>query len=173
VTHARAAPRLLHPRISRDPPSLRVVKRVILVALAIHVAMALLSGWRAWFQIRRLDLAVRAGTLQAGDRVEARVVSWARTFVDVRLELVQGAHAETLGTHLVPRNRDPASDPRPRSATLAVTLTPELLGRFRPGPAVVRATAIGRSQWLRVPPPMVREAPVTIAPVTIAPGVAR
>jgi hypothetical protein len=30
-------------------------------------------------------------------------------------------------------------------------------------PAIVRATAIGRRRWLRLPPPLVREASVTIS----------
>jgi hypothetical protein len=40
------------------------------------------------------------------------------------------------------------------------TLTPALLASFAPGPAELRAVAVGRSQWLRVPPP-------TVAAVTV------
>jgi hypothetical protein len=35
--------------------------------------------------------------------------------------------------------------------------------------APLRATALGRSQWLRVPPPTIREVPVTIATTTSPP----
>ena len=45
---------------------------------------------------------------------------------------------------------------------MAVVVTPELLGRFEPGAALVRATAHGRSQWLRTPPPEVREVAIEI-----------
>jgi hypothetical protein len=82
----------------------------------------------------------------------------------VRLELVQGARAETLGTLTTRGNRDGALDPRPRHATLTVTLTPATVRRFAAGPAVLRAVATGASQWLRTPPPTVREARVTLAP---------
>ena len=41
--------------------------------------------------------------------------------------------------------------------------TAALLERFRPGPATLRATGLGSSQWLRVPPPEVRERYVEIA----------
>jgi hypothetical protein len=37
-----------------------------------------------------------------------------------------------------------------------------MLARFEPGTATLRATAVGRPQWLRVPPPTVREQPVII-----------
>jgi hypothetical protein len=163
-TARAAAPRLLDPRLSRDPTSFRIVKRVILAALVVHVTLALLSGWRAWVQVRRLELDAPAGALRTGSRVEARVLTSARTSVTVTLALVQGAAAETLGVRVVPANRDPASDPRPRRAALAVTLGDAALARFRPGPATLRAVAVGRSQWLRVPPPTVRETSVEIAP---------
>ena len=42
-------------------------------------------------------------------------------------------------------------------------LTPTMLDGFEPGTAMLRATAVGRSQWLRIPPPTVREQPVRIA----------
>jgi hypothetical protein len=61
------------------------------------------------------------------------------------------------------RGNDWASfDPRPRRASQRVLLTPEQLARFPDGPATVRATATGRPQWLRLPPPTVREAAVEI-----------
>jgi hypothetical protein len=62
----------------------------------------------------------------------------------------------------VPKNRDAATDPRPRRDSLAVVLTPELLEGFRVGPVLVRAVARGRPQWLREPPPTVREAALKI-----------
>jgi hypothetical protein len=43
-------------------------------------------------------------------------------------------------------------------------VTPELLARFASGAAVVRATAHGRPQWMRTPPPEVREVAVEIGP---------
>jgi hypothetical protein len=140
-------------------PSRRVVlaRRVVLVLLAVPVAVGMLSGWRAWVQVRSLELHADAPVLRGGSIVQARVVTSGRTFVDLRLELVQGTHAETLAVRQVPKNRDAATDPRSRRDSLAVVLTPEQLERFRAGPVLVRAVARGRPQWLREPPPTVRE----------------
>jgi hypothetical protein len=38
----------------------------------------------------------------------------------------------------------------------------DILSRFDEGAAIVRATAIGREQWTRLPPPVIREVPITI-----------
>jgi hypothetical protein len=66
--------------------------------------------------------------------------------------------------------RSPAYDPRFRRGSLSVVLTPELLGCFRPGAALLRATARGRPQSMRAPPPAVRELPVEIRPQPPTPG---
>jgi len=63
----------------------------------------------------------------------------------------------------VPANRWSFYDPRPRPAALSATLGAEVLARFAPGPATVRAVGRGTMQFLRVPPPKTREAAVTIA----------
>ncbi|HEU0077237.1 MAG TPA: hypothetical protein VFQ76_06285 [Longimicrobiaceae bacterium] len=134
-----------------------IARRAALVVLAVPLAVATLSGWRAWVQVRSLELHAAAPVLRGGSRLQARVVTSGRTFVDLRLELVQGTHAETLAVRQVPKNRDAATDPRSRRDSLAVVLAPELLERFREGPVLVRAVARGRPQWLREPPPTVRE----------------
>jgi len=38
-----------------------------------------------------------------------------------------------------------------------------MLAGFDAGAATLRASAVGRPQWLRVPPPTIRERSVTIA----------
>jgi hypothetical protein len=82
--------------------------------------------------------------------------------VDVWLEMIQGTRAETLGVRRVPTGGSPAYDPRFKYGSMTVAVTPELLGRFEPGAALVHATAHGRSQWLRTPPPEVREVGIEI-----------
>jgi len=62
------------------------------------------------------------------------------TQIDVDVYLIQGTHSERL-QHL--------------------HLT-EMLSRFHPGPARLRAVATGREQWTRVPPPTVRVIEVEI-----------
>lgn len=141
-----------------DPPRPAVLAgRAAVVLLAAAVAVALLSGWRAWVQVRSLELHAAGPVLRGGSTLRAAVVTSGRTFVDLRVEMLQGAHSETLGVRQVPKNRDAATDPRSQRRTLVVVLTPELLERFQAGPVVVRAVARGRPQWLREPPATVRE----------------
>jgi hypothetical protein len=140
-----------------------LVRRVVLTLAGVFVSLGLVSAWRAWFQVKSLKLTVSATALTNGATLVTDVVSYARTSIDVRIELVQGTHVETLGMQTVPGNWDAGLDPRTRSASQTVAVSQEVLARFAPGPAIVRATAIGRPQWLRVPPPLVREAAVEIA----------
>ena len=53
-------------------------------------------------------------------------------------------------------------DPRSRHASQINLLTADLLSRFEAGKAKVRATAVGRPQLSRTPPPVVREVEVDI-----------
>jgi hypothetical protein len=103
-----------------------------------------------------------AGQRGHGATVRANVESWGRTFVELRIELIQGERAETLALKEVPRNWDPVFDFRPRRDSLVAVLSPERLARFEPGAALVRVTARGSKQWLREPPPQVRERGVVI-----------
>ena len=156
------APRFAFARPAEDPV-VRVVRRGLLALLVPIVVLAALSGWRAWVQVRSLDVQLDSAALRPGSTIRAALVSTGRTTVDVRVELVQGARVQPLAELRVPGNRDGALDPRFRSRALRVVLTLELLARFDAGPAVVRATAVGRSQWLRVPTPTVRERRVRVA----------
>lgn len=146
-----------------DSRRVALVRRVVLAVAGVFVALGLVSSWRAWFQVKSLSLAVASTTLTAGSTIVSDVVSYARTPIDVRIELVQGPHHETLGHQTVPDNWEAGLDPRTRSASQTVTVPPEMLARYEAGPAVVRATATGRPQWLRVPPTLVREIAVEIA----------
>lgn len=151
-------------RLGREPASYRLVRRAIAVVVAAHVPLALFSGYRALVQVYDLDVARPARPLRAGARVEAGVVTSGRARVTVRLELRQGAKTRLLGAREVRANGDPAYDPRPRRDTLTVTLTPAMLRSFAAGPAELRAVAVGRAQWLRVPPPTVAAVPVALRP---------
>ena len=102
-------------------------------------------------------------SLRDGSVVETTLVSYARTTIDVRLELIQGSHAETIATKRVRGNEWALFDPRSRQASESTVLTAELLDRFNKGPAQLRATAVGREQWTRLPPPVVREIIVAIS----------
>jgi hypothetical protein len=159
---------LIHPRLSEEGRWIPRVRRVLVVVLVANLALASVSAARAWWQVYALSLDAPA-TLAPGAIARADVQISGRTTVTVRIELVQGARTDTLGSLVVRGNRDGAMDPRPRRARLPVTLTLAMLTGFAPGPARLRATAIGRSQWLRVPPPTVREVPVTLASIPPVP----
>jgi hypothetical protein len=78
------------------------------------------------------------------------------------VELIQSAQTETVAVFRVRDHTNASYDPRTIHAERRVTLTSEQLARFHPGPARLRAIANGRSQWLRVPPPVIREQSVQI-----------
>ena len=133
------------------------------------------SAYRAWVQVRSVALRVPDLELRPGGVVEVDAVSWARTHVTVRLVLVQGVHAETLAVHRIPSNHVASLDPRTQTAHLLIPLTAARLAHYRPGEAVLRATAIGGPQWLRTPPPKVDERRVIIPPpaARVSPTTAR
>jgi hypothetical protein len=142
----------------------RVVLRLIIIGALLHVAIGGWSAYRAWVQVRLLELKVVTTTLRPGALSYVHVVTSGRTFVDVRLELVQGSHAATLSDLRVAPSHDGFYDPRTRQGMMMPAFTTEFLAQFQPGPAILRATAIGGPQWTRTPPPTIQEIPVVIAP---------
>lgn len=145
-----------------DARPVAALKKVLALPLALFVVSAAFSGHRAYYQVRSLELGLTDDVLRDGSVIEVAVEGSGRTTVDVRLELIQGAHSETLAVQRVRGNQWPVFDPRPTRGSQSVTLTPELLSRYADGAAKVRATATGRPQWTRLPPPTVREAGVEI-----------
>ena len=142
---------------------MRVLRWIILPLLAVHVVLAAFSGYRAIWQIYRLDLRVSDAVLRPGATLGFDLVSSGRVEADAQLEIIQGSVAETLAVKFLPRNGNASYDPRPQRGSASVVLTQAHLARFAPGPAVVRATAFGSMQWLRTPPPKIRERRVEIA----------
>jgi len=141
----------------------RVFKRVVIIVALLYVAVGAWSLYRAWFQVRSLDVRVVSENIRPGIPAVVEVVTSGVAPADVRLELVQGAHAEMLATLRVVPTRNPFFNPRTRQGTMMPTFTPDFLAHFQPGPAIVRATAVGRRMWLRTPAPVVHEIPVVIA----------
>ena len=141
----------------------RLGKRAVLWFILLQLPIGALSSYRAWVQIKELTLTTTSSTLAPGVVVRSNLVSWARVESDARIELVQGPRVTMLGEVYLPRNHEPVFDPRPQHGAVVVALTPSMLDGFEAGTAMLRATAVGRPQWLRVPPPTVREQPVPIA----------
>jgi hypothetical protein len=147
---------------------IRWLKRVFLFAIAVFLAIGMVSSHRAYFQVRSLELTA-PHTLKPGSSVETAVVSSGRTTVDVDVYLIQGTHSERLFTYRVRGNEFGFFDPRTQRASQGMTLTSDLFWRFQRGPARVRSVATGREQWTRLPPPTVRELEVELAPIDMKP----
>ncbi|MET0626054.1 MAG: hypothetical protein ABW250_24180 [Pyrinomonadaceae bacterium] len=147
---------------TREAWPLVVLRRGVAALLAVCAVIAVASGYRAYYQVRSLELRLSEPALREGSVVRVDVSGSGRTMIDVRVELVQGGHSETLAERRLPGNDWAAFDPRPDDASYSVAVTPEQLARFQSGAAKVRATATGRPQWMRLPPPTVRETEVEI-----------
>ena len=94
--------------------------------------------------------------------MNVRVVGSGRGPVDVKVELIQGATTKTLFLMRVPGNELAFFDPRSQRASHHEQITIDQMKAFANGPATVRATATGREQWTRLPPPTVRESLVEL-----------
>ncbi len=149
-------------RPQRDPALLTWIRRTLGLCTAAFLLNGSLSGYRAWVQVISLSLQAADTVVGPGATVHLSVETSGRTFVQVRLELVQSGRTESLALEEIPKNGDAALDPRPQRRALTLALPPALWNRFHSGPALLRATAIGRPQWLRTPPPTVRELTVTL-----------
>jgi hypothetical protein len=154
---------LTYPSPFQESRAARLAKRAVLWFIVLQLPIGALSSYRAWVQIKGLTLSTTSTTLAPGVVVRSDLASWARTESDARIELVQGDRVAMLGEVYLPRNHEPVFDPRPQHGSVVVTLTPATLAEFTAGPATLRASAVGRPQWLRVPPPTIREQAVTIA----------
>jgi len=144
--------------------SLRVLRWVVGPLVAVHIVLATISGYRAIVQIYRVDLAVSESVLRPGTSISFSYVSSARVPTDAEVELIQGTTKRSLATAELPANVNKSYDPRSKKAARTFALSSDALAGSSPGSAVVRVTAYGNMQWLRTPPPVVKEIPVTIAP---------
>jgi hypothetical protein len=149
----------------RQRPELALVtwtRRILVILTALFLLDGAVSSYRAWVQVFSLSLEVADTLVGPGSDVQVSVRTSGRTYVQVRVELAQSGRTEVLALEEVPKNGDAGLDPRPQRRVLMVALPPALWNRFRSGPAVLRATAIGRPQWLRTPPPTVREVAIAL-----------
>jgi hypothetical protein len=76
--------------------------------------------------------------------------------------LRQGDRIDTLIVHELGTHGVPSLDPRWQAESDSVVLAADRLARYYDGEATLVATAVGRSQWMRTPPPTVRELRVTL-----------
>src|SRR4051812_26799219 len=98
----------------------------LIFALVTYVLPGLFSAYRAWVQVRSLELTVARSEIRSGDTVRVRAVSWARTRVHVDLQLLQGDRSTTLGAIVIPDNHNPSIDPRWRRDSIIIVLSQPL-----------------------------------------------
>jgi hypothetical protein len=162
VIEIRSAPRLFDNRLSREWVGYTILRRVVIGAAIVHFSLAAVSGYRAVTQVYRASFAADGPSLHVGSRLAANIVTAGRTHVDVTVELIQNGRRATLGTMVVPDNDSFFYDFRPKRARLDIRVSREMLEGFKPGPASLHVTAVGRQQWLYLPPPKTDRLAVTI-----------
>lgn len=145
----------------RDTRAIAWVKRACVIVVSVYLVIGMIALYRALVQVHSLEVQ-SPDVLQQGSEVGAMVVSYARTPLDMRIELVQDGHSEIIAVQRVSKNEWSLLDPRTRHSSQTAVLTDDLLARFAAGKAIVRATAIGREQLGHLPPPGVRERVVNI-----------
>ena len=148
-------------RTATDPRWMTFFKRTVIFIVAVHLLVGLIASYRAYFQVHSVNIST-SEVLQEGSLIQTKVVTYGRTPVDVRLEVIQYGDVVSLQEHRVAANEFGFYDPRTQTASFTVVITLELLKRLKSGAAVLRATAVGRHQWMRLPPPVVREVNVSI-----------
>jgi hypothetical protein len=149
--------------IRPDPAAVVWIKRVCIGALAIHLVFASWSLYRRLWQVLHIEVASSSAVLTPGATVSYDVVTSGEVHNRIRLELVQGAHAETVREERTRVSAISAYDPRIFRYERTMVLTAELLARFEPGPATLRLTGFGGQKLLRTPAPRVKELAVQIA----------
>ena len=122
------------------------------------------SIFRRIRQVIRIEARATSLVLIPGSTVGYDVITSGEVPNRIRLELVQGARSEVLLEQRASHNRISGLDPRVFRYTPTVVVTPELLGRFHRGPAMLRVTGFGGPKLLRTPAPRVNELQVQLQP---------
>jgi hypothetical protein len=155
---------LVDGRLHERDPVVRAIFRLGLLAALVCLVIGGMSAYRAYVQVYSLTLVTTSDTLRAGTTIRVSAVTSGRTPVDILLELRHGSRMDTLGRWRLPNNGDPATDPRPQRATFTRGLAEATTMPWTAGPATLRATAVGRPQWLRLPSPTLVEQAVVVDP---------
>jgi hypothetical protein len=145
-----------------DARPIALLKKAIVIVAVVFLGIGVISSHRAYYQVRKVELTSTDRVLRNGTVIQGFVVTSGRTDADLQIELIQAGHRQILATRHVTGNDFAFFDPRTQHASLSIVVTPEMISNFEAGLATVRATAFGRSQWTRVPPPVVREMEVEI-----------
>ena len=148
-------------RLIPEARPIAILKKVFVGMVIVLLAIGAVSSYRAYVQVKSLEIQA-SQVLAVGSKVGVSLVSSGRTTVDVQVQLIQHSHSQTLFTLQLKGNELGFFDPRTKSADKIEIITTDQLSGFQPGVATLRATATGRHQWMRLPPPTVREVIVEI-----------
>jgi hypothetical protein len=140
------------------------VRRVMIAIAGIYVVFFSWSMYRRIWQVLRIEPRATSTVLGPGAAVGYDVITSGETPNLIRLELVQGGRSEILLEQRGGLGNFGPFDVRVFRYTPTVSITPALLGRFRPGPATLRLTGFGAVKLLRTPSPRVAELQVQLAP---------
>lgn len=136
--------------------------RILLTPFVAYLLMGPVAAHRAYYQVTKVEIVPAVSDLFPGLQFEARAVTSGRTMATLVVELEQGGSAQAVVRSEIRANRWRFWDPRRVYTTESIVLTDRHIAPFSSGPATLRVTGHGRSQWLRVPPPVVREYSVRI-----------
>lgn len=138
--------------------------RFTLATAGLHVALFTWSIYRRLWQVQRIEVIADSAALAASSSVGYDVITSGEVRNLIRLELVHDERRETLLEQRAEVNRFSGYDPRLFRYRPSIRIEPELLSRFRAGPALLRLTVFGGQKLLRTPAPRVREFSVRLAP---------
>jgi hypothetical protein len=138
--------------------------RVVIALACAHILLSCWGTYRRIWQVQRIEIAAPSTVLAPSATVGYDVITSGETHNLIQLELIQGAQHRILIEQRADVNRINTYDPRLFRYTPTITITPELLSTFAPGPAALRLTVFGGMKFLRTPAPRVREVGVQLAP---------
>ena len=147
----------------RESTAVLRIRRVLITIACVHMLFFTWSMYRRIWQVLHIDLRASSTVIAPGTTVSYDVITSGETQNRILLQVVQGAHAETLLEQRARVNSVSAYDPRVFQYTPTITITGEMLARFEPGPATLRLTGFGGQKLLRTPAPRVREMKVQIS----------
>ena len=143
----------------------RWLLRVVVALACAHICLACWGTYRRLWQVQRIEVVAPSTVLAPSATVGYDVITSGETHNLIQLELIQGALHKVLMEQRADVNRINTYDPRLFRYTPTLTITPEMLATFVPGPAVLRLTVFGGTKLLHTPAPRVREVGVQLAPI--------
>jgi len=137
-------------------------RHFIYAFLIVHAVLFPLSGFRAWVQVYDVELHASTNRATPGTRIVANVETSGRIGIDITMVANQGGRTVTLGSMRIPSNEQAIYDPRPRHDSLVVSLDADMLQQISAGSVAITATATGRPQFTRMPPPVIKQITLTV-----------